>query len=102
MCCGSLPAPRWVFSTIRCLPQRQTRPPPIPRWFRGLTPDDSDGVQTRQRVAQAVKRFQPAGVEVRVEFEDDRWVMGGGTLHAGDLIDPIVQLRSGTMLWPAP
>jgi len=74
----------------------------IPRRFRGLTPDDGDGVQTRQRVAQAVKRFQPAGVEVRVEFEDDRWVMGGGTLNAGDLIDPIVQLRSGTVLWPAP
>jgi hypothetical protein len=74
----------------------------IPRRFHGLTPDDSDGVQTRQRVAQAVKRFQPAGVEVRVEFEDDRWVMGEGTLNAGDLIDPIVQLRSGTMLWSAP
>jgi len=74
----------------------------IPRRFRGLTPDDNDGVQTRQRVVQAVKRFQPTGVEVRVEFEDDRWMMGGGTLNAGDSIDPIVQLRSGTMLWSAP
>jgi hypothetical protein len=74
----------------------------IPRRFRGLIPDDTDGVQVRQRVAQAVKRFQPAGVELRVEFEDDRWLMGGGTLNAGDSIDPIVQLRSGTMLWSAP
>ena len=74
----------------------------IPRRFRGLTPEDSDGVQTRQRVAQAIKRFRPAGVEVRVEFEDDRWMMGGGTLNIGDSIDPIVQLRSGTMLWSAP
>ncbi|HEX7333971.1 MAG TPA: hypothetical protein VF290_20875 [Pyrinomonadaceae bacterium] len=73
----------------------------IPKRFR-WTPDDADGIQTRQRVAQALRRFQPAGVEVRVEFVDDRWVLGGGTLASGDLTDPIVELRSGTLLWSAP
>ena len=74
----------------------------IPRRFRALTPEDPEGVQTRQRVAQAIKRFQPAGVEVRVEFIDDRWVLNTGTLTGGESADPIVQLRSGTLLWDAP
>jgi hypothetical protein len=74
----------------------------IPRRFRALTPEDSEGVQTLQRVAQAVKRFQPAGVEVRVEFLDDRWVLGAGTLVSDESADPIEQLRSGTLLWSAP
>jgi len=74
----------------------------IPRRFRGLTPDDADGVQTRQRVAQAVRRFQPAGIEVRVEFEDDRWLLGGGVFSLGDAVNPITQLRTGTVLWTAP
>lgn len=74
----------------------------IPRRFRALTPEDAEGLQTRQRVAQALQRFQPAGVEVRVEFIDDRWVLGSGTLAVGESADPIAQLRSGTLLWNAP
>ena len=75
----------------------------IPRRFRDWTADsDPEGVQISQRVAQSLKRFQPAGVEVRVEFIDDRWVLGAGTLIAAESADPIVQLRSGTLLWAAP
>lgn len=74
----------------------------IPRRFRGWTPDDPDGVETRQRVAQALKRFQPAGVEMRVEFIDDRWILSTGSLIGSDSADPTVQLRSGTVLWSGP
>ena len=75
----------------------------IPRRFQLFaTDDDPEGVQILQRVAQAVKRFQPAGIEVRVEFIDDRWVLGGATLLSADSDDPIMQLRSGTLLWSTP
>jgi hypothetical protein len=75
----------------------------IPRRFRDWTAEsDPEGVQIRQRVAQSLKRFQPAGVEVRVEFIDDRWVLGSGTLVSEASADPIVQLSSGTLLWAAP
>jgi hypothetical protein len=71
----------------------------IPRRFAAFTPDDPDGVDTRQRVAQALNRFRPAGVEVRVEFADDRWVLGQGVLLEGASENIIDQLRSGTALW---
>jgi hypothetical protein len=75
----------------------------IPRRFQILaTEDDPEGVQVRQRVAQAVKRFQPAGVDVRVEFIDDRWILGGAKLISAESDDPITLLRSGTLLWSAP
>ncbi len=75
----------------------------IPRRFQILAAgDDPEGLQIRQRVAQAVKRFQPAGVDVRVEFIDDRWVLGGAKLISAESDDPILQLRSGTLLWSAP
>lgn len=75
----------------------------IPRRFQvWAAEDDPDGVQILQRVAQAVKRFQPAGVEVRVEFIDDRWVLGGASLVSAESDDPIVRLRSDTVLWSTP
>jgi hypothetical protein len=74
----------------------------IPSRFRALTPDDPDGAETRQRVAQALDRFRPAGVEMRVEFIDDRWILGQGILVSGAADDPIAQLRSGTALWAVP
>jgi hypothetical protein len=75
----------------------------IPRRFQILaTEDDPEGVQVRQRVAQAVKRFQPAGVDVRVEFIDARWILGGAKLISAESDDPITLLRSGTLLWSAP
>ncbi len=73
----------------------------IPRRFRALT-DDQEGTETRQRVAQALQRFRPAGVEVRVDFVDDRWLLGHGILVSGESDDPAVQLGGGTVLWAAP
>src|SRR5258708_25918252 len=74
----------------------------IPRRFHGLTPDDPDGPETLQRVAQALTRFRPAGIEVRVEFRDDRWVLGQGVLVSGASDNLIAQLHSGTALWGIP
>lgn len=73
----------------------------IPRRFRAWTPDDPEGIDTKQRVAQALKRFRPAGVDVGVEFIDDRWALGVGTLVSGDSADLTDQLRGGTVLWSA-
>ncbi|HYJ84698.1 MAG TPA: hypothetical protein VEW46_01420 [Pyrinomonadaceae bacterium] len=75
----------------------------IPRRFSAWASEqDPEGIQILQRVAQASKRFQPAGVEVRVEFRDDRWVLGAGTLGIKGSDDPIMQLHSGMLLWSAP
>ncbi len=74
----------------------------IPPRFRALRDDDPEGVQALQAVARAVERFRPLGVELRVEFIDERWVLGSGTLTSGEGDDPIESLRSGMVLWEAP
>jgi hypothetical protein len=72
----------------------------IPPRFR-LLEDDPEGTEVRRRLAIAVERFRPVGIELRVEFIDDRWVLGQGQLTSGDG-DLIDQLRSATALWEAP
>jgi len=74
----------------------------IPSRFRALTPDDPEGLDTRRRVAQSLKRFKPAGVEVTVEFVENRWELGKGVLLSGEAEDPVAELRAGTTLWSAP
>lgn len=74
----------------------------VPPRFRRWRSDDPDGVLTLQAVARALERFRPLGVELRVEYIDDRWSLGGGTLTSGIDDDPIESLRAGTVLWPAP
>jgi len=74
----------------------------IPPRFRALTPDDPDGVETRRRVAQSLLRFKPAGVDIAVEFLDDRWQLGTGVLLSDATANPIAELRAGTKLWSAP
>jgi hypothetical protein len=74
----------------------------IPPRFRALTPDDPEGLDTRRRVAQSLQRFKPAGVEVSVEFVENRWELGKGVLLSGETTDPIAELRAGTTLWSAP
>lgn len=56
----------------------------IPRRFRRLTPDDPDGLATRQQVLDAVARFRPAGVRFDVDFLDPRWVLGRGVIYGED------------------
>jgi hypothetical protein len=49
-----------------------------------------------------VERFRPAGVDLRVEYIDDRWTLGEGTLTTEDGGDPLSLIRGGTELWPSP
>jgi hypothetical protein len=72
----------------------------IPRRFVAHTPDDAEGRATLGRVAFAVNRFRPAGVQVDVKFQDDRWVLGRGIMLADgtDVIGP----GMGTELWSPP
>jgi len=74
----------------------------IPPRFRKLTPLDPDGAETLQRVTQALRRFRPAGVELVVEFIEDRWVLGQSTLPSELSQDALNQLRAGTALWSVP
>jgi hypothetical protein len=72
----------------------------IPPRFRGL----GDPAETLAQVGAALGRFRPLGVDVRVDYIDDRWVLGSGGLRGDDdgdreLID---LLRPGTVLWTAP
>jgi hypothetical protein len=74
----------------------------IPPRFRQWRANEAEGVLTLQTVARALERFRPLGVELQVEFIDDRWTVGGGTLTSGIDDDPIESLRAGTVLWAAP
>lgn len=74
----------------------------IPPRFRALTPKDPDGTETLQRVAQALRRFRPAGVELVIQFIEDRWVLGQSTLPSITSQDIKSRLRSGTALWSVP
>jgi hypothetical protein len=73
----------------------------IPERLRRLSPDD-DGAEVLRRTAQAVERFRPVGIDVKVEFIDDRWVLGQGVLAGDRPADLVDQLRAGTTLWPSP
>ena len=72
----------------------------LPRRFALL---DGEGSPVTERVRTALERFRPAGVQVRVEYLDDRWRLGQGFL-VEDLgaEDPILRLRGGTALWSPP
>jgi len=71
----------------------------IPQRFALL---DQDGPAITKRVAAALERFRPAGVQVRVEYLDDRWVLGHGFLLEAAAEDPNLRLRGETVLWPTP
>ncbi|HEU0013978.1 MAG TPA: hypothetical protein VFQ45_09860, partial [Longimicrobium sp.] len=73
----------------------------IPARFRALYPDEPEGAGALARVEEALERHRPAGVDVRVEYLEDRWVLGGGAL-GGATPDPLLGLRGGTELWPSP
>jgi hypothetical protein len=74
----------------------------IPPRFRQWRADEAEGVLTLQTVARALERFRPLGVELQVEYIDDRWTVGGGTLTSGIDDDLIESLRAGTVLWATP
>jgi hypothetical protein len=74
----------------------------LPQRFLLLYPEDSEGTETRRRVAQSMQRFRPVGIDLKVEFYDERWVLGEGILIEEAAADPIGRLRAGTVLWRAP
>lgn len=71
----------------------------IPPRFQAL---DSTELPLARRMAASLARFHPAGVEVRVEPIDERWVLGSGTLGGSGEPELILRLRSGTTLWAPP
>ena len=70
----------------------------IPSRFRYLSGAD---VSVEDRLVQALERIRPAGVELRVEFADDRWTLGQGSVTDEEPLDdnPNDLLRGGTRLW---
>lgn len=74
----------------------------IPARFRLLDEGAAEGETVADRVGRALERFRPAGVEIRVEHVDDRWILGQGAVVSEAGPDPISLLRGGTVLWPEP
>jgi hypothetical protein len=71
----------------------------IPSRFTYLA--DPDGPSVEARLLRALERIRPAGVAFRVEFADDRWTLGSGSLTDEEPLDddPNDLLRGGTVLW---
>jgi hypothetical protein len=72
----------------------------LPKRFALL--DSGSEPETAAKVGRALRRHQPAGIDVRVEYADDRWVLGRGFAIEGEAEDPNLLLRGGTVLWPVP
>jgi hypothetical protein len=53
-------------------------------------------------VRRALERHRPAGVDVRVEYVDDRWILDVSEVTLADSADPILSLRGGSVLWSSP
>jgi hypothetical protein len=70
----------------------------IPSRLRYLSGTD---VSVEDRLVQALERIRPAGVEVRVDFADDRWMLGQGSVTDDEPLNdnPNDLLRGGTRLW---
>jgi hypothetical protein len=69
----------------------------VPARFRALF---DDGDEALRRVERALERHRPAGVQLRAEYLEDRWILGAGVLATG--ADPLLDLRGGTVLGPRP
>lgn len=53
-------------------------------------------------VRRALERHRPAGVDIRVEYVDDRWILGDSDVTSAASADPILSLRGGSVLWTTP
>jgi hypothetical protein len=72
----------------------------LPRRFASF--DVTGQPPMSELVRRALERHRPAGVEVRVEYVDDRWILGASDVTAGAAADPILSLRGGSVLWTSP
>ena len=63
---------------------------------------DGPGPTTAERVKGALDRFRPVGVQLYVEYLDDRWILGQSAVSEADAADPILALQGGTVLWSPP
>jgi hypothetical protein len=72
----------------------------LPRRFASF---DVTGQPTMADLVRgALERHRPAGIDVRVEYVDDRWILGSSDVTAGSSADPILSLRGGSVLWTSP
>lgn len=72
----------------------------IPRRFSAF---DADGKPPMtDLVRRALERHRAAGIDIAVEYIDDRWILGASDVTAGSSPDPILSLRGGSVLWDAP
>ncbi len=72
----------------------------LPRRFASF--DVTGQPPMSELVRRALERHRPAGVDVRVEYVDDRWILGASDVTAGAAADPILSLRGGSVLWAPP
>ena len=72
----------------------------LPRRFASF--DNAGHPAMTELVRRALERHRPAGVEVRVEYVDDRWILSSSEVTAGSSADPILSLRGGSVLWTPP
>jgi hypothetical protein len=83
----------------------------LPRRFAQF---DSPGeTPITELVRRALERHRPAGVEgarppdgsprgLRVEYVEDRWILGASDVTSASSADPIQSLRGGSVLWTTP
>jgi hypothetical protein len=72
----------------------------LPRRFSLF--DDAGRPPMTELVRSALERHRPAGVDVRVEYVDDRWILGDSDVTSAASADPILSLRGGSVLWASP
>lgn len=74
----------------------------IPKRFAKLDgTDPATKLTVIERVRLALERVRPVGVDVRVEYQDDQWILGSAVIATANK-DPILSLMGGTALWPPP
>ncbi len=69
----------------------------LPRRFASF--DITGQAAMSELVRRALERHRPAGVDLRVDYVDDRWVLGSSDVTAAGAADPILSLRGGSVLW---
>jgi hypothetical protein len=72
----------------------------IPARFEHFEP--SEGASLRNRLAAFLGRFKAAGVDLRVEYIDEHWILDEGILGDLEGEDLLARLRPGVVLNPSP